>query len=133
MFEDDDDLSVASLAQYDNVISRVSTDVSGPSGPPSQEAATSLLIYLQLILSTMRNVQRPSAKLVGLQLLQRLGQYSSDDTKLERIVPTTISLLHDQDPLVRASTVQVMTSTLSTIRTIAPSDSKIFPGGTFDQ
>ena len=94
---------------------------------PSPEAASSLLIYLQLILSTVRNVQRPSSKLVGLQLLERLGTFSSNDSKLQRIVPVTIFLLHDQDPLVRASAVQVMTSTMATIQTFAPSDSKIFP------
>ena len=94
---------------------------------PSQEDASSLLIYLQLILSTVRSVQRPSSKLVGLQLLERLGAFSSDDSKLQRIVPVTVSFLHDQDPLVRASAVQVMTSTLSTIKTFAPSDSNIFP------
>lgn len=94
---------------------------------PSPEDASSLLVYLQLILSTVRSVQRPSSKLVGLQLLDRLGAFSSDDSKLQRIVPVTVSFLHDQDPLVRASAVQVMTSTLSTIKTFAPSDSNIFP------
>ena len=127
LFEDDDPSSVVSVNQNDNVLSPVSMDVAHPSGPLSPEAASSLLIYLQLILSTIRNVQRPSSKLVGLQLLERLGKYSSDDTKLQRIVPATISLLHDQDALVRASSVQVMTSTLCTIKTFAPSDSKIFP------
>jgi phosphoinositide-3-kinase regulatory subunit 4 len=121
-FDEDDDepLSMISILP-----TKISPKIKA--SPPSPEAANSLLIYLQLILSTVRNVQRPSSKLVGLQLLERLGTFSSDDSKLQRIVPTAVSLLHDQDPLVRASAVQVMTSTLSTIKTFAPSDSKIFP------
>lgn len=121
-FDDDEPLSVMPESTYH---SRVSKEELVPSSSP--EAASSLLIYLQLILSTVRNVQRPSTKLVSLQLLERLGTYSSDETKLQRIVPTSISLLHDQDPLVRASAVQVMTSTLFTTKSFSPSDSKIFP------
>lgn len=121
-FDDDEPLSVMPLSSNQSRIPK--GEVASPSSP---EAASSLLIYLQLVLSTVRNVQRPSSKLVGLQLLGRLGTYSSDDTKLQRIVPTAISLLHDQDPLVRASAVHVMTSTLFTIKTFSPSDSNIFP------
>lgn len=88
---------------------------------------SSLIIYLQFILSTMRHAQRPESKLVALQLVDSLSLYSSDESKLQRIVPAAVSLLQDQDPLVRASALQVLTSTVSTIETFPPSDSKIFP------
>ena len=88
---------------------------------------SSLLIYVQVILSTIRHVQRPVTKIVALQLLHRLIYYVSDDIRLQRIVPVTVSLLQDSDPLVRAKAVQVITTTLSMITTFPPSDSKIFP------
>ena len=88
---------------------------------------SSLLIYVQIILSTIRNVQRPVTKMVALQLIHRLIYYVSDDIRLQRIVPVTVSLLHDSDPLVRAKAVQVITTTVSVITTFPPSDSKIFP------
>jgi phosphoinositide-3-kinase regulatory subunit 4 len=88
---------------------------------------SSMLIFLQLVLSTIRHVQRPASKLVALRLVERLARYSSDETRLQRIVPVTISLLHDQDALVRASAVQVLTTTMSIIQSFSPSDSKVFP------
>lgn len=94
--------------------------------PTSPAAANSLLLFLQLVLATIRHVQRPSSKLVGLQLLQRLGRYSTDDARLQRIVPTTIVLLHDQDALVRAFAMKVLTKTLCMVQSFAPSDSKVF-------
>jgi len=88
---------------------------------------SSLLIFLQVVLSTIRHAQRPASKLVALQLIDRLARYSSDETRLQRIVPVAVSLLQDQDPLVRASAVQVLTATMSIIQAFPPSDSKVFP------
>ena len=93
----------------------------------SQLSESSLLIYLQLVLSTVRHVQRPASKLVALQLMRRIGQYTTDEARLQRIVPVTVSLLQDQDPLVRASAIEVLTSTISIVESFPPSDSKVFP------
>jgi phosphoinositide-3-kinase regulatory subunit 4 len=93
----------------------------------SRMSESSLLIYLQLVLSTIRHVQYPASKLVALQIIGRVASYSSDETRLQRIVPTTIALLHDQDPFCRASALQVLTSTISVVETFPPSDSKVFP------
>jgi phosphoinositide-3-kinase regulatory subunit 4 len=93
----------------------------------SQLSESSLLIYLQLVLSTVRHVQRPASKLVALQLMKRVGQYTSDEARLQRIVPVAVSLLQDPDPLVRASAVEVLTSTISIVESFPPSDSKVFP------
>jgi phosphoinositide-3-kinase, regulatory subunit 4 len=93
----------------------------------SPMSKSSLLIYLQLILSTVPHVQRPASKLVALQLMSRLAHHSSDEARLQRIVPSTVSLLQDQDPLVRASAIQVLAHTLSIIETFPPSDSNVFP------
>ena len=95
--------------------------------PRSEMSRSSLLIYLQLIVSTVRHVQRPSSRLVALQLMERLGKYSSDESRLQHIVPVTVSLLQDQDPLVRASAIQVLSKTVNAIESFPPSDSKVFP------
>ena len=88
---------------------------------------SSLLVYLQLILSTVRYVQRPASKLVALQLMERLAVYSSDEARLQRIVPVAVSLLHDQDPVVRAAAINSLTSTICIVESFPPSDSKVFP------
>jgi phosphoinositide-3-kinase regulatory subunit 4 len=73
----------------------------------SQISQSSLLIYLQSIVSTVRHVQRPASKLVALQLMDRVSSFVTDEARLQRIIPVTVSMLHDQDPLVRASAIQV--------------------------
>lgn len=87
----------------------------------------SLLIFLQSILANIRHVQRPASKLVALQLVERLARFATDEARLQRIVPVMISMLHDQDPLVRARVVQTLSHTLSIIEGFSPSDSKVFP------
>lgn len=91
---------------------------------PSPE---SLLIFVQLILANLRHVNRPSSKLVALQLLSRLSLHSSDETRLQRMIPSAIVLLQDQDPLVRAMALHTMTTALSQVQSFPPSDSKLFP------
>ena len=88
----------------------------------------SLLIYLQLILANIRHVQRPTSKLVALQLLTRLcNLWDSDEIRLQRLVPVSIAMLQDQDTLVRAAAVKFLTHTVSQVQSFPPSDSKIFP------
>lgn len=125
-----DEDEVQSIATKD-VTSLYPNESPGPSTRAPQKRSemsqSSLLIYLQLILSTVRHVQRPSSKLVALQLIHRLGKFSSDEARLQRIVPVTVSLLQDHDSLVRASAIQVLASTVGSIQSFPPSDSKVFP------
>jgi hypothetical protein len=59
--------------------------------------------------------------IVALQLIARLSRYASDEEQLQRVVSVSVSLLQDQDSLVRASAVQVLTSTLAAIDNFPPS------------
>jgi phosphoinositide-3-kinase regulatory subunit 4 len=93
----------------------------------SSLSKSSLLIYLQLLLATVRHVQRPTTKLVALQIINRVGLRCSDETRLQRIVPVLVSLLQDQDPLVRVSAIQCLGATVAVIERFSPSDSKVFP------
>ena len=95
--------------------------------PTSETDKNVLLIYLQLVLSNIRFLQRPSSKLVALHILNLLAQVSNDEARLQRILPNTISLLHDQDPVVKAKALIVMTTALSLVHSFPPSDSNIFP------
>jgi hypothetical protein len=65
--------------------------------------------------------------LVALHILDLLTRVVSDEALLQRILPTTISLLQDPEPLVKARAVMVMTSALTLVQSFPPSDSKIFP------
>lgn len=93
----------------------------------SESCRNSLLIYLHLVLATVQKVQRPATKIITLRLVERLAKYAGDEARLQRIVPVAISLLHDQDPNVRAMVLKTLATTLSIIQSFSPSDSKVFP------
>jgi phosphoinositide-3-kinase, regulatory subunit 4 len=94
---------------------------------PSETSPESLLIFTQIILANLRHVNKPSTKIVALQLIQRISCHSSDETRLQRLVPSTVFHLQDQDPLVRAMALNTLTNALSQVQSFPPSDSKLFP------
>lgn len=93
-----------------------------PSAPHS-----SIMVLLQVVFSAVRHVQRTSSKFVALKLMHRIALFSSDDIRLQRIVPFVTSLLQDSEPIVRASSISVLSSVLATVTSFPPSDAQIFP------
>jgi phosphoinositide-3-kinase, regulatory subunit 4 len=93
----------------------------------SETSPESLLIFTQIILANLRHVNKPSTKIVALQLIQHISHYSSDETRLQRLVPSAVFHLQDQDPLVRAMSLYTLTDALSQVQSFPPSDSKLFP------
>jgi hypothetical protein len=59
------------------------------------------LIYLSLVLGNLRNASLPSAKLHGMDLLLALSVHVMDQTRLDRVLPHLIDMLHDDEPIVR--------------------------------
>ena len=92
----------------------------------SELCQNSLIIYLQIIVSTLRHVQRPASKWISLQLVQDLSARLDDAARLARVVPVTVSLLQDSDALVRATALQVLTTTVAQVSVFAPSDAALF-------
>ena len=74
---------------------------------------SSIIILLQVVFSSVGHVQRASSKFVALQMMHRIALYCSDDIRLQRIVPFVTSLLQDSEPIVRASSISVLTSVLA--------------------
>eukprot|EP00557_Chaetoceros_sp_GSL56_P003451 CAMPEP_0176504512 /NCGR_PEP_ID=MMETSP0200_2-20121128/15977_1 /TAXON_ID=947934 /ORGANISM="Chaetoceros sp., Strain GSL56" /LENGTH=1426 /DNA_ID=CAMNT_0017903957 /DNA_START=244 /DNA_END=4524 /DNA_ORIENTATION=+ len=91
---------------------------------PSSDA---LVLFTQFVLSTILHTQRPSSKLVGMQILLRVSKFLTDDIRLERIVPHLVSLLNDSEGCVRSFAVRTLTKVLSMIQHFPPSDAQIFP------
>jgi len=91
---------------------------------PSQ---SSIIILLQVVFSSVGHVQRASSKFVALKLMHRISLFSSDEIRLQRVVPFVTSLLQDSEPIVRASAISVLASVLAAVTTFPPSDASIFP------
>ncbi|KAK9768737.1 Serine/threonine-protein kinase [Basidiobolus ranarum] len=85
------------------------------------------VVFLSLICSSIRNAVYPSSKLYALDMLLAISEHLSDDMKLDRLLPYIVSLLNDRVSLVRGSAVKAMTELLSTVETITPINSNIFP------
>ena len=86
-----------------------------------------LTMVATLVCSCVLNVQSPKMKLVGLDLLLRLGAYVEDEVRLGRLVPYCVALLADAAPSVRAMAVSTLTSILSLVSSFPQSDAHIFP------
>jgi phosphoinositide-3-kinase regulatory subunit 4 len=71
------------------------------------------LIFLSLVLANLRNACLPSAKLHGMDLLLALSVHLSDKTRLDRILPHLIDMLHDEEPIVRLSAARTVVQLVS--------------------
>lgn len=91
---------------------------------PSSEA---LVLFTQFVLSNILHAQRPSSKLAAMQILYRVSMYSTDDIRLQRIVPHLVTLLNDSEGSVRSMAVRTLTNVLAMIKEFPPSDAQIFP------
>lgn len=90
-------------------------------------SAAALVIFVQYILVTIRHTQRPSSKIVGLQLLLNCAKYSTDEVRLQRIVPSVVSLLQDSNACVRALSISILSRVMVMVDQFPPSDAQIFP------
>ena len=97
------------------------------SSPPTNPSQASLIIILQVVFSSVRHVRRTSSKFIALKLMHRMALYSSDEIRLERIVPFITSLLQDSEAIIRALAISILTSVLSMVKTFPPSDAQLFP------
>lgn len=94
---------------------------------PSTPSQASLIIILQVVFSSVRHVRRTSSKFIALKLMHRISLFSSDEIRLERIVPFVTFLLQDSEPIIRALGISVLTSVLAMVKTFPPSDAQLFP------
>jgi len=112
------------LAVFDHYPKPPSEGILSPQPFPAQ---SSIIILLQVVFSSVGHVQRASSKFVALKMMHRIAMFSSDEIRLQRIVPFVTSLLQDPEPIMRASGISVLTSVLAMVTTFPPSDAMIFP------
>lgn len=97
------------------------------SSSPSTPSQASLIIFLQVVFSSIRHVRRTSSKVIALKVIHRIALFSSDGIRLERIVPMVTFLLQDSEPIIKALGISVLTSVLTMVKTFPPSDAQLFP------
>jgi phosphoinositide-3-kinase regulatory subunit 4 len=74
------------------------------------ESANIYLLFTNLICSTLRNLQFPSSKLKALDLLLLFGAKIDDEYILDRLVPYVLTMVEDENAMVRSSALKTLTS-----------------------
>jgi len=80
--------------------------------PQRSEPITSkdgALIFLSLIVSTVRNTARPQSRVEACDTMLALSERISDEAKLDRVLPYLITLLGDEVAIVRAAALRTTT------------------------
>lgn len=94
---------------------------------PWSNEENGIVIILSLICSSLRHVQTPESKLTALYLLRSLGRFTSDEVRLQRLIPFLLEILDDSSAAVRALALRTLTYLLSLVESFPLSDANIFP------
>lgn len=98
-----------------------------PSSEPWSSDRNGIVIILSLVCSSIRHCEVPETKLTAVYLIKSLGKLTSDEVRLQRLVPFLLELFEDPSATVRALALRTMTLLLSLIEAFPLSDASIFP------
>ncbi|KXX83389.1 Serine/threonine-protein kinase ppk19 [Madurella mycetomatis] len=91
---------------------------------PSADDGT--LIFLTLVVSSLRNTAHATAKIKACDILLAFAERLTDEAKLDRVLPYLMTLLNDSCPMVVVSAVRAITQLLDLVRVITPVNSQVF-------
>ncbi|KAK4448061.1 Serine/threonine-protein kinase ppk19 [Podospora aff. communis PSN243] len=84
------------------------------------------LIFLTLIVSSLRNTAHAAAKVKACDIMLAFSERLTDEAKLDRVLPYLITLLNDKSDIVVIATIRTITQLLDLVRVITPVNSQIF-------
>ncbi|KAG4305361.1 hypothetical protein PORY_001531 [Pneumocystis oryctolagi] len=85
-----------------------------------------VLVFLSLIVSSIRNVAKPKSRIVACDILLIFSYRITDETKHDICLPYLIFLLNDDVPSVRMAALYTITQLLASITIITPVNIHIF-------
>ena len=71
------------------------------------------LIFLSLIMSSIRNTAKPQSRVDACDTVLALSERISDEAKLDRVLPYLVTLLSDEIAIVRATAIRTVTQLVS--------------------
>jgi hypothetical protein len=112
----------------DRFFGKSSAFVSNVKKKGKERGRQGMVILIQLVASNFRHLSLPRSKIVSVMLLVRLGLSCYDDeVVLKRVLPSLLVALTDSSSAVRALSVRALSALLSSVTTISPFESNIFP------
>ncbi|CAH0513298.1 unnamed protein product [Peronospora belbahrii] len=97
------------------------------SSEPWPHDRNGIVIILSLICSSLRHVQVSESKLTALYLIRSLGQFTSDEARLQRLIPYLLEVIDDPSATVRALALRTITYLLSLVESFPLADASVFP------
>jgi phosphoinositide-3-kinase, regulatory subunit 4 len=91
------------------------------------EPDSGTLLFLAVVVSSLRNTAKASARLKACELLVLFAEKLPDEAKLDRILPYIIGLLNDKSDIVKAAALRSMTQLLSKVQVVSPINAYVFP------
>ncbi|KAE8447702.1 hypothetical protein EG329_010509 [Mollisiaceae sp. DMI_Dod_QoI] len=85
------------------------------------------LIFLALVVSSIRNTARATAKIRACDLLLAFSERLTDEAKLDRVLPYLVSLLNDKADIVKVAAVRTLTQLMSLVTVVSPVNAHVFP------
>lgn len=84
------------------------------------------LIFLTLVVSSLRNTARAAAKIRACDLLLAFAERLTDESKLDRVLPYLITLLNDKADIVAITAIRTITQLLALVKTVNPVNAHVF-------
>ncbi|XP_055904025.1 phosphoinositide 3-kinase regulatory subunit 4 [Eupeodes corollae] len=93
---------------------------------PSQEQ-DGLILIITVVTSCIRGLQYSNSKICCLEILQKLSQYTTSETILDRILPYILHLAQFSSAKVQVQAVETLTTCLGLVKEIPRNDANVFP------
>ncbi|ERS98941.1 VPS15 protein kinase [Sporothrix schenckii ATCC 58251] len=84
------------------------------------------LIFLTLIVASIRNTARAASKIRACDVLLAFAERLTDEAKLDRVLPYLMALLNDRAEMVVVAAVRSVTQLLALVRTVSPVNAHVF-------
>lgn len=97
--------------------------VSAASQPAADDGT---LIFLTLVVSSLRNTARAAAKIRACDVLLAFSERLTDEAKLDRVLPYLMSLLNDKSDMVVISAVRTITQLVALVKVVTPVNAHVF-------
>lgn len=93
----------------------------------SRPADDGTLIFLALVVSSLRNTARATAKIRACDILLAFSERLTDEAKLDRVLPYLVSLLSDKVDIVKVAAIRTLTQLMALVTVVSPVNAHVFP------
>ncbi|KAL3419775.1 hypothetical protein PVAG01_08273 [Phlyctema vagabunda] len=85
------------------------------------------LIFLALVVSSLRNTARATAKIRACDILLAFSERLTDEAKLDRVLPYLVSMLNDKADIVKVAAIRTITQLMALVTVVSPINAHVFP------